>query len=99
MEKIKGRVESKMTDLPLGRIIFALARIENLDKLGVWDWQTHTTTGKINKQQGSIVYRREIYSIPCNKKKRKKIWKNKSLDGKMEGHQFPRREGGRDRVL
>lgn len=73
MEKIKGRVESKMTDLPLGRIIFALVRMENLDKLGVWDWQTHTTTGKINKQQGSIVYRREIYSIPCNKKKERKF--------------------------
>jgi len=35
--KIKERVESKTTDLPPGKIIFALARIENLDKLGVWD--------------------------------------------------------------
>lgn len=49
MYKEKGKVESKMTDLSPGRIIFALVRTENLEE--------------------------------------------QCFDGKMKGHQFPRRGG------
>ena len=38
-----------------------------VDKLGVWDQQTHTTIYKIDKQQGPTVQHRELYSISCNK--------------------------------
>ena len=36
------------------------------DKLGVWDIHIHTITYKIDKQQGFIVYHRELYSISYN---------------------------------
>ena len=36
------------------------------DELGGWDWHMHTTTCKADNQQGSIVYRRKLYSIFCN---------------------------------
>ena len=40
------------------------------DKLGVWDQQIQTT---IDKQQGSTVQHRELYSISCNKPEWKRI--------------------------
>ena len=43
-------------------------RGEGRDKFGVWDSQIQTTVCKIDtKQQGLIVYHRELYSISCNK--------------------------------
>ena len=37
------------------------------NKLGVWDQQIQATIYKIDKQQGSTVQHRELYSISCNK--------------------------------
>ena len=36
------------------------------DKLDVWDYHTHTTIYKIDKQQGPTVQHRELYLITCN---------------------------------
>ena len=37
------------------------------DRLGVWDQQIQTTMYKADKQQGPIVYHRELCPISCNK--------------------------------
>ena len=36
------------------------------DKLGVWDQQIQSTTYKIDKHQGPIIWHRELYSMSCN---------------------------------
>ena len=35
-------------------------------KLGVWDSCIHITIYKADKQQGSIVQHRELYSVSCD---------------------------------
>ena len=40
--------------------------------LGVWDWQMQTIIYTIDKQQGSTVQHRKLYSISCNKPMEKK---------------------------
>ena len=37
------------------------------DKLGVWDQQIQTAISKTDKQQGTTVQHRELYSVSCNK--------------------------------
>ena len=46
------------------------------DKLGDWDWHTHTTIYKLDNQQGPTVEHRELYSIFCNNLYGKSIFKN-----------------------
>ena len=37
------------------------------DVLGVWNWQMQTIVYRMDKQQGPIVWYRELYSISCDK--------------------------------
>ena len=39
---------------------------EERDTLGVWDKNTHTTTSKIDNQQGLTVQHREVQSVSYN---------------------------------
>ena len=45
------------------------------DNLGSWDWHVHTTTFKIDNQQGPTVYHKELCSTFCNNLNGKRIWK------------------------
>ena len=37
------------------------------DKLGIWNQQIQSTIYKINRQEGSTIHHRELYSISYNK--------------------------------
>ena len=42
------------------------AKSKRRDNLGAWDQQIHATKYKINKQERSTVYHRELYSVSSN---------------------------------
>ena len=46
-------------------------------KLGVWDWHVHTAVFKTDNQQGPTVQHRDLYSIFCNNRNGKRIWKRR----------------------